>query len=178
MKVMRNVSKKVMVAIMSASMAMTPAAGALAVPMTVCATDPSNTIENNTENLDDASDVIIEENNANIYSLHTGGTVEITTSSDPVKEYIPDRPDTGDMDYTYNYTEANFNAVKAKCDNITKDILIKLPDGTGVFYKGKCQTWYNEVSVGSPIEATLHTVPSVAPEYKTSAEVTALIDSE
>ena len=104
-----------------------------------------------------------------------GGNVEITTSSDPTKVYIPDRPDTGDMDYTYNYTEANFNAVKAVCDNITKDILIKLPDGTGVLYKGKCQTWYNEVSVGSPIEATLHTVPSVAPEYKTSAEVEALI---
>ena len=28
-----------------------------------------------------------------------GGNVEITTSSDPVKVYIPDRPDTGDMDF-------------------------------------------------------------------------------
>ena len=76
MRVMGNISKKVMVAIMSASMAMTPAAGALALPMTVCATDPSNTIENNTEDLDEAFDVIIEENNASIYSLHTGGTVK------------------------------------------------------------------------------------------------------
>ena len=52
-----------------------------------------------------------------------GGTLEVTTHSDPTKVYIPDRPDTGDMDYTFNYTEANYTAVKAICDNTEKDIL-------------------------------------------------------
>ncbi len=104
-----------------------------------------------------------------------GGTVEITTSSDPVKVYIPDRPDTGDMDYTYNYSEENYTAVKAVCDNTAKSILIKYPDGTGSMYTGICQTWKNEVSVGGVIECTLHTVPSTQIEDKTSEEVTALI---
>lgn len=94
-----------------------------------------------------------------------GGTVETTTSSDAVKVYIPDRPDTGDMDFTYNYTATALEAVKAVCDNQAKDILVKLPDGTGVEYAGQCQTWINEVSVGGVIECTLHTVPSVAPTY-------------
>ena len=107
-----------------------------------------------------------------------GGTVETTTSSDAVKVYIPDRPDTGDMDFTYNYTETALNAVKAVCDNTAKDILVKLPDGTGVEYTGQCQTWVNEVSVGSVIECTLHTVPSVAPEFLTSAQVTEKIETE
>lgn len=106
-----------------------------------------------------------------------GGTVETTTSSDPVKVYIPDRPDTGDMDFTYNYCEKNYNAVKEKCDNTAKDILIKYPDGTGSVYTGVCQTWKNEVSVGGVIECTLHTVPSTQIEDKTSVEVTALIDA-
>jgi len=106
-----------------------------------------------------------------------GGTIEATTHSDPTKVYVPDRPDTGDMDFTYNYTEANYTAVKAYCDNTQKDILIKYPDGTGVEYKGVCQTWRNEVSVGGLIECTLHTVPSTSPADKTSSEVAELISA-
>lgn len=107
-----------------------------------------------------------------------GGTVEITTSSDPVKVYVPDRPDTGDMDFTYNYTAENLTAVKTVCDNTAKDILIKYPDGTGAMYTGVCQTWRNETSVGSAIECTLHTVPSVQIVDKSIEEVTALIATE
>ena len=104
-----------------------------------------------------------------------GGTLEVTTHSDPTKVYIPDRPDTGDMDYTYNYSEANYTAVKAVCDNNKRDILIKYPDGTGVMYQGICQTWHNETSVGAVIECTLHTVPATAPADLTSQEVAAKI---
>lgn len=104
-----------------------------------------------------------------------GGTVDVTTSSDIVKVYIPDRPDTGDMDFIYNYTKSAYEAVNAVCDNTAKDILIKLPDGTGVEYTGKCQTWINEVAVGGVIESTLHTVPSVAPKYLTVEEVSAKV---
>ena len=106
-----------------------------------------------------------------------GGTLEVTTHSDATKVYIPDRPDTGDMDYTYNYTAENLSAVKTVCDGTEKKILIKYPDGTGVLYKGQCQTWRNEVSVGGVIECTLHTVPSSSPEEKTAQEVTALIEA-
>lgn len=104
-----------------------------------------------------------------------GGTLEVTTHSDPTKVYIPDRPDTGDMDYTFNYTEANYTAVKAVCDNTEKDILIKYPDGTGVEYSGVCQVWHNEVSVGAVLECTLHTVPATSPVDLTSAQTAAKI---
>ena len=106
-----------------------------------------------------------------------GGNVETTTSSDPTKVYIPDRPDTGDMDFTYNYSQTNLTAVQAVCDNIAKDILIKFPDGAGFEYKGVCQTWINEESVGGVMECTLHTTPSVAGTYLTSAQVTAKINA-
>ena len=79
------------------------------------------------------------------------------------------------MDYTYNYSAENLEAVKAVCDNTKKDILIKYPDGTGSMYSGVCQTWKNEVSVGGVIECTLHTVPSIQIVEKTVAEVSALI---
>lgn len=106
-----------------------------------------------------------------------GGNVETTTSSDPVKVYIPDRPDTGDMDFTYNYSQENLTAVQAKCDNTAKDILIKFPDGAGFEYKGVCQTWINEESVGGVMECTLHTTPSVAGTYLTAVQVTAKISA-
>ena len=104
-----------------------------------------------------------------------GGTLETTTLKSPKKTYIPDRPDTGDMDYTYNYTEANITAVKVYCDSVEHDFLVKYQDGSGFTYSGQAQTWINEVSVGSVVEATLHTTPSTAPLEKTATEVTALL---
>lgn len=105
-----------------------------------------------------------------------GGNVEITTSSDPVKVYVPDRPDTGDMDFTYNYSQTALAAVQAVCDNIKKDILIKFPDGAGFEYSGICQTWINEESVGAAMECTLHTTPSIAGSYLSAEQVAAKID--
>jgi len=104
-----------------------------------------------------------------------GGNVETTTSSDPTKVYIPDRPDTGDMDFTYNYTAEALAAVQAVCDNTQKDILIKFPDGAGFEYRGVCQTWINEVSVGGIVECTIHTTPSIAGTYLTSEQLAAKI---
>ena len=104
-----------------------------------------------------------------------GGTLETTTLKSPKKTYIPDRPDTGDMDYTYNYTEANMTAVKTYCDGAEHDFLVKYQDGSGFIYSGQAQTWINEVSVGSVVEATLHTVPSTAPLEKTATEITTLL---
>lgn len=104
-----------------------------------------------------------------------GGTLETTTLKSPKKTYIPDRPDTGDMDYIYNYTEDNITKVKTICDNTEHDFLVVYQDGSGFQYNGQAQTWINEVSVGSVVEATLHTVPSTAPAEKTSAEINELL---
>ena len=106
-----------------------------------------------------------------------GGTLETTTLKSPKKTYIPDRPDTGDMDFTYNYSQDNLNAVKTVCDNTAKDILIKFPDGAGFEYTGVCQTWINEEAVGGVMECTLHTTPSVAGVYLTAQELEAKIQT-
>lgn len=110
-------------------------------------------------------------------SGQAGGTLETTTLKSPTKTYIPDRPDNGDMDYTYNYTEANFTKVNELCDGSEKEFLVRYQDGSGFVYKGQAQTWINEVSVGSVVEATLHTVPSVSPTIKTASEITSLLGS-
>ena len=111
-------------------------------------------------------------------SGQAGGNLETTTLKSPMKTYIPDRPDTGDMDYTYNYTEANLTKVKAVCDGEEHEFLVKFQDGSGFVYTGQAQTWINEVSVGSVVEATLHTVPSTAPEIKNKSEIDTLLQTE
>lgn len=107
-----------------------------------------------------------------------GGNVETTTSSDPKKVYVADRPDTGDMDFIYNYSQENLTAVQAVCDNTQKDILIKFPDGAGFEYRGICQTWINDVAVGGVMECTIHTVPSVAGSNLTAEQLTAKINTQ
>lgn len=107
-----------------------------------------------------------------------GGTIDVTTFSDPVKVYIPDRPDTGDMDFEYIYTLAKYTAIKTYCDGTAKDILIKYPEGDGAEYTGICQTWRAEKSVGSDaVKGVLHTVPSSLIADKSKTEVSALIST-
>ena len=108
-------------------------------------------------------------------SGQAGGTLETTTLKSPTKTYIPDRPDNGDMDYTYNYTEANYTKVEELCDGSEHELLVRYQDGSGFTYTAQVQTWINEVSVGSVVEGTLHTVPSVSPVIKTASEVTELL---
>lgn len=103
-----------------------------------------------------------------------GGTIEVTTLKSPIKQYIPDRPDTPDQDFNYNYTESNFTKAKALCDGDVHEFLVKFQDGTGYIITGTAQTWINEVSRGSAVEATLHIVANGI-EWKTSSEVTTLV---
>lgn len=103
-----------------------------------------------------------------------GGTIEVTTLKSAIKQYIPDRPDTPDQDFNYNYTEANFTKAQTYTDGEDHEFLVKFQDGTGYIITGSAQTWINEVSRGAAVEATLHVVASNI-VWKTSSEVTALL---
>lgn len=103
-----------------------------------------------------------------------GGTIEVTVLKSAIKQYIPDRPDTPDQDFNYNYTEANFTKAQEYADGDTHEFLVKFQDGTGYIITGSAQTWINEVSRGSAVEATLHVVASNI-DWKTSSEVTSLL---
>ena len=103
-----------------------------------------------------------------------GGTIEVTTLKSAIKQYIPDRPDTPDQDFNYNYTEANFTKAQEGADGETHEFLVAFQDGTGYVITGTAQTWINEVSRGSAVEATFHVVASNI-EWKTSAQVTSLL---
>lgn len=94
-----------------------------------------------------------------------------------VKQYIDDRKDTPDQDFTYNRTAEKFEEVKQYCDGSVQEFLIVFSDGTGTYIKGTAQTWKNEFSTGSAQEATLHIV-ATAVEDKTAAEVTALLPAQ
>lgn len=106
-----------------------------------------------------------------------GGTIEVTTLKSAIKQYIADRPDTPDQDFNYNYTEANFKKAQAMCDGAEHEFLVKFQDGSGYVITGSAQTWINEVSRGSAVEATLHIVASDI-NWKESSEVTTLLATE
>ena len=103
-----------------------------------------------------------------------GGTIEVTTLKSAVKQYIADRPDVPEQDFNYNYTEANRTKANAVCDGEVHTFLVKFQDGSGYTIEGTAQTWANDVSRSSAVEATLHIVATNI-EWKTSAEVTALL---
>lgn len=103
-----------------------------------------------------------------------GGTIEVTTLKSAIKQYIPDRVDTPDQDFGYNYTEANYTKAKEVSDGAEHEFLVKFQDGSGYTIKGSAQTWINEVGRGQAVEATLHVVASEI-EWKTASEVTTLI---
>ena len=105
-----------------------------------------------------------------------GGTIEVTTLKSAIKQYIADRPDTPDQDFNYNYTEANFTKAQEVCDGAEHEFLVKFQDGTGYVIVGSAQTWINEVSRGSAVEATLHVVASDI-IWKTSSEVATLVSA-
>lgn len=103
-----------------------------------------------------------------------GGTIEVTTLKSPRKQYIPDRPDVPEQDFGYNYTEANYTSANGVCDGSAHEFLVKFQDGSGYTIEGSAQTWINEVSRGSAVEATLHIV-ATSVTWKTATEVTALL---
>lgn len=98
--------------------------------------------------------------------------IETTVLSSPTKQYIADREDLPDMEFTYNYTEDNFEDALAVCDNPTY-FMIVYGDGSGAVIYGEANTWHDAVSRGQAVEAKLNVVPQSV-EFKTAAEVTAL----
>lgn len=103
-----------------------------------------------------------------------GGTIEVTTLKSPIKQYIPDRPDTPAQDYTYNRTSGNYDKVKAICDGKEHEFLTVASDGTSTYTKGVPQTWKTGYGTGSAQEAVLHIVATDIQD-KTVEETTTLL---
>lgn len=103
-----------------------------------------------------------------------GGTIEVTELDSEIKQYIDDRKDTPEQDFTYNRTAEKYEEVQKVCDGNVHEFLIVFSDGTGTYIKGTAQTWKNEFSAGSAQEATLHIVATDIQD-KTAAEVTTLL---
>ena len=103
-----------------------------------------------------------------------GGTIEVTEMHSERKQFISDRVDTPDQDFTYNRTPEKYEKALALCDGKPHEFLVVFSDGTGTYIKGTVQTWKNEYSTGSAQEATLHIVATEITD-KTANEVSALI---
>lgn len=98
--------------------------------------------------------------------------LEATVLSSKKKQYIADRADLPDLEFTYNYTEDNFTAVDAVVDQDYFFMLV-YGDGSGAIIEGEANTWVDAVARGSVVEAKLNVVPQSI-EYATALEVTAL----
>lgn len=105
-----------------------------------------------------------------------GGKIEVTEMNSSRKQYVADRVDSPDQDFTYNRTAEKYAAALALCDGAEHEFIVVYSDGTGTYIKGTVQTWKNEFSTGSAQEATLHIVASEITD-KTAEEVAALIPS-
>lgn len=100
------------------------------------------------------------------------GKLEATVLSSAKKQYIADRADLPDLEFTYNYTSDNFSDVEAVAD-AKHYFMIVYGDGSGAVIFGEGNTWVDAVSRGSVVEAKLNVVPESI-DFKTAAEVTAL----
>lgn len=101
--------------------------------------------------------------------------LEATVLSSTKKQYIADRADLPDLEFTFNYTADNFAAVEAVADQ-DYFFMIVYGDGSGAVIEGEGNCWVDAVARGSVVEAKLNVVPQ-AIDYKTAAEVTALKDA-
>lgn len=99
-----------------------------------------------------------------------GNNIEVTELKSPIKQYVSDRVDTPSQDFTYNRTQANFEAVQKVCDGNVHNFAIKFSDGTATKIVGTAQTWKNGFQRGSAQEATLHIVATNI-EYGVANEI-------
>ncbi len=100
------------------------------------------------------------------------GKLEATVLSVRKKQYVADREDLPDLEFTYNYTADNFEAVEDVMD-IDYFFMIVYGDGTGALIEGEGNTWIDAVSRGQVVEAKMNVVP-LSIDYLTATEVTAL----
>lgn len=100
------------------------------------------------------------------------GKLEATVLSSTKKQYIADREDLPDLEFTYNYTADNFEDVQDVA-NTPYYFMIVYGDGSGAVIYGEGNTWVDAVSRGAVVEAKLNVVPESI-DFKTAAEVTAL----
>lgn len=98
--------------------------------------------------------------------------LESTVLDSGDKQYIPDRADLPDMEFTYNYTASNFEDVETVCD-VEHYFMIVYGDGSGAVIFGEANTWVDAVSRGQVVEAKMNVVPQSI-TFKTASEVTAL----
>lgn len=98
--------------------------------------------------------------------------LESTVLAAKKKQYIADREDLPDLEFTYNYTIDNFEDVEAVC-NAEHYFMIVYGDGSGVVIFGEANTWIDAVGRGQVIEAKMNVVPQSI-NFKDDAEVTAL----
>lgn len=100
------------------------------------------------------------------------GKLEATVLSSPKKQYIADRADLPDLEFSYNYTADNFSAVQGVAEELHY-FMIVYGDGSGAVIYGEGNTWVDAVSRGAIVEAKLNVVAESI-DFKTAAEITAL----
>ena len=108
-----------------------------------------------------------------------GGSVdkhESTCTDDTAKTYVIGRRDTPEVEFSYNYTEANAVKVQGKMDGATpQELLVVYGDGSGYYLKGVGTDSTDALGTNSLHKATFTFVQMQAAQFKTADEMTGLL---
>jgi hypothetical protein len=102
-------------------------------------------------------------------------SIDVTTLTDDASVGIPDRPDTPNMEFEFNFNKTDFATVTADVSLTTdKKYMIVYQDGSGWTFSARGNAYTDAVSKGKQITAKLSlvatTVPLFVPDTSTLME--------
>jgi hypothetical protein len=100
--------------------------------------------------------------------------LDTTTLDLPKTSSILGREGDVDLTFDYNYTETNFALALTAVTGEAEEFLLVYGDGSGVYIKGQAATWIEPVGLNSVVTGKFM-IAQEEIEYKTSAEITALL---
>ena len=85
--------------------------------------------------------------------------IETTTLSDEAETSIPGVKSQDDLEFTYNYTKADYTTIKER-ESTDKFYEVRLSDGSVFAFGGEHRTWVEGAGVNDVVEGKLSITPS------------------
>ena len=85
--------------------------------------------------------------------------IETTTLSDEAETSIPGVKSQDDLEFTYNYTKADYTEIKGR-ELTDKFYEVRLADGSVFAFGGEHRTWVEGAGVNDVVEGKLSITPS------------------
>lgn len=92
--------------------------------------------------------------------------IETTTLTDETETSIPGVKSQDELEFTYNYTKADYTAIKAR-EATDEFFEIRMNDESVFAFKGELRTWVEGAGVNDVVEAKISIMPSSEVALKT-----------